>query len=392
MTPLPASAAQGTGKRTQHQLEVEIENMGAHLNAYTSREQTVYYAKVFKEDVPRAVEILSDILLNSEYSEAAVAKERSVILREAEEVGRDGQEVVLDLLHETAFQGHGLARTILGPEKNIRSIAREDLKAYVAANYTAPRMALVGAGAVDHAQLEALAKEHFGGVASSPAPGSPAAPREPVLFTGSDLRERDDSMPEGHVAIAFPTPGAASPHTITFQVMQQILGSWDRATAPGKASASPLCQAVAENGLAHSLTSFHTQYQDTGLFGVYAVAEATTLNDLMWHVMDNFVRLAHTVSDEEVERAKVQLKASTLAHLDDTSAICEDIGRNVLNLGRRLSPAELFARIDAVDTAAVKGAAKEYISDHDFALAALGPIYELPDYTWLRRRTYWVRY
>ena len=88
-------AFKGTKNRTQQQLEVEIENMGGHLNAYTSREQTVYYAKVFKNDVPKAMEILSDILLNSKLDEAAITRERDVILREMEEVNKQYEEVIL---------------------------------------------------------------------------------------------------------------------------------------------------------------------------------------------------------------------------------------------------------------------------------------------------------
>ena len=94
----------GTGKRSQHGLELEVENLGAHLNAYTSREQTVYYAKSFREDVPKAVDIISDILQNSKLEEAAVERERDVILREQEEVDKMMEEVVFDHLHAVAFQ------------------------------------------------------------------------------------------------------------------------------------------------------------------------------------------------------------------------------------------------------------------------------------------------
>lgn len=119
-------AFKGTAKRTQQQLELEIENMGGHLNAYTSREQTVYYAKVFKKDVPRAVDILSDILQNSKLDEAAIERERDVILREMEEVNKQPEEVIFDRLHETAYMGNGLGRTILGPIENVRGSQRLD--------------------------------------------------------------------------------------------------------------------------------------------------------------------------------------------------------------------------------------------------------------------------
>lgn len=98
-------AFKGTRSRSQTQLELEVENLGAHLNAYTSREQTVYYAKAFDKDVPQAVDILSDILQHSKLEESAIERERDVILREQEEVEKQYEEVVFDHLHSVAFQG-----------------------------------------------------------------------------------------------------------------------------------------------------------------------------------------------------------------------------------------------------------------------------------------------
>lgn len=178
-------AFKGTEKRTQQQLEVEIENMGGHLNAYTSREQTVYFAKVFKSDVGKAVEILSDILLKSKLDEAAIERERDVILREMSEVNKQQEELVLDHLHATAFQGTGLGRTILGPEENIRSLTRNDLVDYIQQHYTAPRTVIAGAGAVNHEELCGLASQHFGSLPAAPKNGVEVA-MEPAVFTGSD--------------------------------------------------------------------------------------------------------------------------------------------------------------------------------------------------------------
>jgi len=180
-------AFKGTSKRTQQQLEMEIENMGGHLNAYTSREQTVYYAKVFKKDVPKAMDILSDILQNSKLDEAAIERERDVILREMEEVNKQQEEVIFDRLHETAYMGNGLGRTILGPAENVRNLKKADLEDYIATHYTAPRMVIAGAGAVDHSQLVELAQKSFGNLPTEPR----VAPTlEPVRFVGSDIRIR----------------------------------------------------------------------------------------------------------------------------------------------------------------------------------------------------------
>merc|ERR1719240_925481 len=186
-------AFKGTGKRTQLQLETEVENMGAHLNAYTSREQTVYYAKVLKKDVPVAVEMLSDILTNSTFSQAAVERERDVILREMEEVESMTEEVIFDMLHEAAYVGTPLARTILGPVENIKSISADDIKRYVTTHYTAPRMVFAAAGAVEHDSLVQIVGDHFGHVPTE-APGGLTYEDAPSLFTGADVRDYNDDM------------------------------------------------------------------------------------------------------------------------------------------------------------------------------------------------------
>lgn len=360
-------------------------------NAYTSREQTVYFAKVFKKDVGKAVEILSDILLNSKLDEAAIERERDVILREMEEVNKQQEELILDHLHATAFQGTGLGRTILGPEENIRSLKRTDLTDYIHTHYTAPRMVIAGAGAIDHSELCSLASEYFGKLPSAPKPGAVVA-MEPAVFTGSDIRVKFNSEHTAHVAIAFQGASWTSEYAFPLMLMQTMLGSYDRSSGMGKNVASKLCQEVAEHELANSISTFNTCYKDTGLFGIYAVAPDNKLDDLAWYLMNNLVRLVHAPSVEEVERAKVNLKATMLMGLDGHSNVAEDIGRQLLTYGRRMTPAEIFCRIDAITVDDVKATAAKFINDQDHALAAVGGIHELPDYNWFRRHSYWLRY
>jgi processing peptidase subunit beta len=144
--------------------------------------------------------------------------------------------------------------------------------------------------------------------------------------------------------------------------------------------------------LAESVMAFNTNYSDAGLFGVYAVAKPEALDDLCYVIMKEFGRLIYRVDQDDVARARNQLKSCLLLHLDGTSPVAEDIGRQILTYGRRVPLAELFARIDAVDADTVKRVASRFIFDKEVAIAAMGPIQELRDYTWFRRRTYWQRY
>ncbi|EKM75682.1 QCR1 core subunit of the ubiquinol-cytochrome c reductase complex [Agaricus bisporus var. burnettii JB137-S8] len=379
-------AFKGTGRRTQHALELEVENLGAHLNAYTSREQTVYYAKGFRKDVPKAVDIISDILQNSKLENAAVERERDVILREQQEVDKQLEEVVFDHLHAVAFQGQPLGRTILGPKKNILSIKREDLASYIKTNYTADRMVLVGAGGVDHNELVKLAEKHFSSLPVSPNPISLGRlSHSKPSFVGSEVRIRDDDIPTANIAIAVEGVGWSSPDYFPMMVMQSIVGNWDRSLGLSTLNSSRLSHIVSQHNLANSFMSFSTSYSDTGLWGIYLVSEnLMNLDDLVHFTLKEWTRMSTGATDVEVERAKSQLKASLLLSLDGTTAVAEDIGRQLVTSGKRLTPQQIETAVDAVSVDDIKRVASKYLWDKDFALAAVGSVEGLLDYNRIR--------
>ncbi|CAG8665482.1 15692_t:CDS:2 [Acaulospora morrowiae] len=378
-------AFKGTKNRTQHQLELHIENIGAHLNAYTSREQTVYYAKTFKKDAPVAVEILSDILQNSTLDEGAVEREREVILREQEEVDKLLEEVVFDHLHATAYQGHSLGRTILGPKENILSLKREDLLDYISKNYTADRMVLVGTGGVDHDELVKLAEKHFSSLPTSPNALSLGTYLEKPPFTGSEIRVRNDELPQAHIAISVESVGWTSPDYYPILVAQAIIGTWDRSLGSAPHTSPRLSHIVHEHHLANSYQAFNTSYSDTGLFGIYLISEnKTQLDDLVHFTCKEFWRLHTSVTEAEVERAKQQLKASLLLNLDGTTAVAEDIGRQLITTGKRHSPQEVELLVSKVTVDDIRRVAGEYIWDRDIAVVGVGPVEALPDYNRIR--------
>lgn len=383
-------AFKGTTKRSQTDLELEIENMGAHLNAYTSREQTVFYAKCLSQDVPKAVEILSDIIQNSKLGENEIERERGVILREMQEVETNLQEVVFDHLHSSAYQGTPLGRTILGPTKNIKSITKKDLQDYVRTHYGPPRFVLAGAGGVEHNALVELANKHFGKMTGPHYDEIPLLD-VPCRYTGSEIRVRDDTIPLAHIAIAVEGAGWADADNIPLMVANTLMGAWDRSQGGGTSSANHLAQAGAIMGMCHSYQSFNTCYKDTGLWGVYYVCDPMSCEDFVENIQFEWMRLCVSVTEREVERAKNILKTNMLLQLDGTTAICEDIGRQMLCYNRRIPLHELEARIDSVTANTIHDVGMKYIYNQCPVIAAVGPIENLPDYNIIRSDMYRLR-
>lgn len=382
-------AFKGTSKRSQTDLELEVENMGAHLNAYTSREQTVFYAKCLSSDVGHAIEILSDILQNSKFGEQEIERERGVILREMQEVEMNLQEVVFDHLHAVAYQQTPLGRTILGPTKNIKSLSRDDLVHYIKTHYKGHRMVLAGAGGVAHEDLCKLATNHFGKITNT---YDAEIPKDlPCRYTGSDVRVRDDGMPFAHVAIAVEGCGWKNPDNIPLMVANTLIGSWDRSMGGGSHNASRLAKYCHDEKFCLSFQSFNTCYKDTGLWGIYFVTDIDNQQNMIFNIQQEWMRMCTSITDFEVNRAKNLLKTNMLLQLDGTTAVCEDIGRQMLCYGRRIPQHELEARIDAVDADLVKRVCYEYIYDKCPVIAAVGPIENLPDYNVIRSGMYWIR-
>lgn len=379
----------GTEKRSQTQLELEVENMGAHLNAYTSREQTVFYAKCLSSDLGNAVEILADILNNSKFGEQEIERERGVILREMQEVEMNLQEVVFDHLHAVAYQGTPLGRTILGSTQNIKSISRDDIVQYINTHYKGPRMVLAGAGGVNHEDLCELGTKHFGKITDKYDAEVPLDLH--CRYTGSDIRARDDNMPLAHIAVAVEGCGWTNPDNIPLMVANTLIGSWDRSMGGGNNLASPVAQYAAEHNFCHSFQAFNTCYKDTGLWGVYFVTGRMQQTDMIQLIQHHWHHMCTGLSEFEVDRAKNALKTNMLLQLDGTTAICEDIGRQLLCYGRRIPLHELEARIDAVDASLVRDVCMKYIYDKCPVVAAVGPVENCPDYTEIRSNMYKYR-
>lgn len=376
-------AFKGTKNRTQVGIELEIENIGSHLNAYTSRENTVYYAKTLTQNIPNAVDVLSDILTRSVLDARAIERERDVIIRESEEVDKMYDEVVFDHLHAITYKDQPLGRTILGPIENIKTIQRRDLQDYISKNYKGDRMVLAGAGAVDHEKLVEYADKYFGHIPKSESPVPLGSPRGPLpVFYGNEMNIQEDTLPTTHIALAVEGVSWSAPDYFTALATQAIVGNWDRALGTGTNSPSPLAVSASNNGtLANSYMSFSTSYADSGLWGMYIVIDSKEHNAklIIDEVLKDWQRIkSGNISDEEVMRAKSQLKASLLLSLDGSTAIVEDIGRQIVTTGKRLSPEEVFEQVDRITKDDIITWANYRLKDKPVSIVALGNTKTVP--------------
>ncbi|XP_030062063.1 cytochrome b-c1 complex subunit 1, mitochondrial [Microcaecilia unicolor] len=381
----------GTKKRPQAVLEQEVASLGAHLNAYTSREQTAIYMKAQSKDLPKAVEILADVVQNCSLEDSQIEEERQVILREMEEIDSCLEDVVFDYLHATAYQGTPLGRSVLGTTANIKSLNRAALLEYINGHYKAPRMVLAAAGGVGHKELHDLAQRHFAGL-SFEYEADTVPVLAPCRFTGSEIRVRDDSLPLAHIAIAVEGPSFTSPDKVAVLVANSIIGNYDRTYGGDKNLSSRVARSAAQYKMCESFQTFSTCYSDTGLLGIHFVTDKHNIEDMLHLSQGEWMRLCTSVTESEVNRAKNILKTALAGQLDGTTPVCEDIGRHILNYGHRIPLEELDAQIDAVDATRVKEVCTKYFYDRCPAVAGVGPIEQLPDYNRLRSAMYWLRF
>jgi processing peptidase subunit beta len=242
---------------------------------------------------------------------------------------------------------------------------------------------------VNNEQLSELAEKHFGNLNNQYDYELPEVPA--ARFTGGEIRDRNDDMPLAHVAIAVEGAGWASGDNIPLMVANTLVGSFDRSHGAGTNLASHLASHAVRYNLCHSFQSFNTCYTDTGLWGMYFVAEMEQVEYALAAVQGEWMRLCSGVTDFEVERAKNLLRTNMMLMLDGSTPICEDIGRQMLCYGRRLPLSELEARINAVDAKMVRDVCTKYIYDKDPAIASVGPVETLLPYTRIRDNMYQFR-
>lgn len=361
----------GTARRTARQIADAVEAVGGHLNAYTGRETTAYYARVLKDDVPLAVDVLADILQHAEFAEEELSRERQVVLSEIGQTNDTPDDIIFDHFQETAYPGQALGRPVLGPAEIVAAMPRRAMTDYLGAHYRGDRMVLAAAGHVDHDRLVALAGRHF---ADLPAGRGPVA--EAASYRGGDFRKADD-LEQLHLVLGF---GGVSYHDDDFYaqaVLSNLLGG---------GMSSRLFQEVREKrGLAYSIYSFNAHYTDHGMLCIYAGTGEKDAGELVPVVCGELAGLADSLAESELARARAQLKSGQLMALESTMARADRLGQQLLIFGRPRAIEEVTAAIDAVDVAAVRRVIGRLLAS-PLTLAALGRVAGLESYDAIRGR------
>ncbi|PWC56379.1 pitrilysin family protein [Azospirillum sp. TSO22-1] len=355
----------GTKRRTAFRISEEIENVGGQLNAYTTREHTAYYAKVLHEDAGLALDIIADMLQHSLLDEGELARERTVVLQEIGQAADTPDDIIFDHFQTTAYPEQALGRPVLGSADIVGRLPRSALVDYLGRHYSGPATVLAAAGRIEHDAFVALAEKAFAHLPNTTHPEP-----EPALYRGGDFREERD-LEQLHLVLGFDGVGIHDPDFYAHAVLSTLLGG---------GMSSRLFQEIREKrGLVYSIYTFTGGYRDGGLFGVYAGTGEGEVEELVPVVCDEIVKVADGVSEDELARARAQMKAGTLMALESTMSRCEQLGQQLLVYGRPIPVEEIVTRIEGVDADAITRAARRLRQCRP-TVAALGPVHRLEAY------------
>lgn len=365
-------AFKGTKSRSAREIAEEIEAVGGVLNAYTSREQTAFHARVLKQDVGLAVDLIADILTNPTFEEAELERERQVVLQELGQARDTPDDIVFDHLQSAIFQGQPLGWSILGEEATVRRFDREMLGSYMASHYRLDGMMLIASGAVHHEEIVAFAEQKCAGLNRGAVPVF-----EPARYIGGDYRERQD-LEQAHITYAFPGQSNSDPDYFVSQIYAMALGG---------GTSSRLFQEVREKrGLCYSVYAFSNGFQDCGFVGVYAGTGEAESAEVSAVIAGEMEAIASNLTEAEVARARAQLKVSLLMGMERPGTRAEQIAGQLFALGRVQSAGEIVGLLDSIDAAQVRRYAAKIMEDANPAIAALGPIGRVESYQSFSRR------
>jgi predicted Zn-dependent peptidase len=353
----------GTHSYSAQEIAEIFDTLGGELNAATSREHTVVYARVPDHHLETALDVMADMVLMPQFSE--VDSEREVVLEEIAMVEDTPQDLVHDLLAEAVFGGHPLGRPVIGTADVISSITRRSLAAYHRVAYVAGNIVLAAAGNVQHERVQALLQR-----AAMKRPGRPPSKvrvRPPLVKEPApSLRFESKETEQYHVCLGAPGIARTDRRRFAASVLDAILG--------GSAS-SRLFQEIREKrGMAYSVYSFASQYTDTGQIGIYIGTREENLAACLEIAASEIADIAAgKLREREVERAKENLKGRVVLSMESTSNRMSRLGKSLITDTELLSLERIIAEIDAVESDAVAELAGVLLAPERLSAAGIGP-------------------
>jgi predicted Zn-dependent peptidase len=354
-------AFKGTATRSATQIAIEFDSIGGHFNAYTSREQTVYYTKVLTEHFKQAMDILADILQNSVFKKEDINKELSVILQEIAGVQDSPDDLVYEKFYELAFTDHPLGCSILGQSANLAKFSKDHFESYLGKHYTAGNMYISIAGNIKHDEAFELAEKLFSNIPASGAQSfTPASYVGGYEFTGKKLEQTT-------IALGFESvPYLNLREFYSAQIFSIILGG---------GLSSRLFQRIREGlGLVYGIGSFNSGYCDTGIFSIYAAADHGNIQLLLDNLIIETNKSKHTITDEELIRAQAQIKSNIYMAEERSEYKSEEVGKNFSLFGKYFSTEEVMDMLLSIDKDEImRSAAKIFASPPTLSIVGKEP-------------------
>ncbi|MDI9408398.1 MAG: pitrilysin family protein [Candidatus Pacebacteria bacterium] len=352
----------GTATRSARDVAESIENVGGHMNAYTSREQTAFYAKVLANDAALVVDVLSDILQNASIDGTELERERGVVLQEIAEANDTPDDRVFDNFQQIAFPEQQIGLPILGNGDSVKSLQSVDVAGWLGNHYQPSSLLAVAAGRIEHQAFASMVERnytHQKHAATQPVPKASAA-----QFKSGTSTEIRREIEQNHLVVGFKGVNPLDPRYYGFNLFSTILGG---------GMSSRLFQEVREQrGLVYTIYSFFAPYRDTGVLGIYAGSGVESLGELLPVIAQELASLTGTITDLELSRAKAQIRAGTLMARENTGPRADSLAQQLMAYGRVKPLEETLAAIEAVTVADVQQIAADLIAS-PFSLSTVGP-------------------
>ena len=354
----------GTRKRSSAEISREIDALGGEMNAFTSRETTTYYVKVLDQQLERALELLSDLFHHSRFASKEIEKEKQVVLEEIRMVQDDPEDLVQELHMGRVLGRHPLGRSILGREKTIKELRRQDLLDYIETRYDPKQTIIAIAGNFDQAHLDLIVARYFGKGRTATAVQTNGR-RPPEMQGGVLLKKK--RLEQVHLCLGLKGVAAGHQDRYALYALNSVLG--------GSVS-SRLFQEVREKrGLVYSIYSFLSGYSDGGMITVYAATRPKEVD----RVVDLVCRAVRQigikgVEPQELERAKIQMKGSLMLSLESSHSRMNKLAKDELTHARHVSLGDMLAHIDHVNEEQVFHVGRHFFGLDSLAITGLGPL------------------